>query len=79
MNETEQSLKQKKIALAQSEHAPIIIELMKDCITQVPLVDDKSEWKTIVNTITLDTQSTMLRTMVDYLENIRKGGLINKE
>jgi len=71
----EQTLTQKKIALAQSEHAPTIIELMKDCMSKIPLVDDKSEWKTIVNTITLDTQSTMLRMMVDYLEEIRKGVL----
>lgn len=70
-----QNAKQKKIALAQSEHAPVIIELMKDCMSKIPLVDDKSEWKTIVNAITLDTQSTMLRTMVDYLEDIRKGSL----
>ncbi len=71
-----QTALQKKIALAQSEHAPVIIELMKDCMSKIPLVDDKSEWKTIVNTITLDTQSTMLRTMVDYLEDIRKGSLL---
>ena len=71
--ENEQNLKQKKIMLAQSEHAPVIIELMKDIMSKIPLVDDKSEWKTIVNTITLDTQSTMLRNMVDYLEEIRKG------
>ena len=68
----DQNLKQKKILLAQSEHAPIIIELMKDCMLKIPLVD-KTEWQTIVNTITLDTQSTMLRNMVDYLEQIRKG------
>jgi len=73
--ENEQSLKQRKIALAQSEHASTIIELMKDCMAQTPLVDDKSEWKTIVNTITLDTQSTMLRSMVDLLEAIRNGSL----
>jgi hypothetical protein len=74
----EQNLKQKKIALATSEHAPIIIELMKDCMTQVPITAD-TEWKTIVNALTLDVQGTMLRTMVDYLENIRKGILHDKE
>lgn len=73
--ENEQSLKQKKIALAQSEHASIIIELMKDCTDQNELIDRKSEWGTIVNTLTLDAQSTMIRRMVDYLEEIRKGSL----
>lgn len=72
------SLKQKKIALAQSEHAPIIIELMKDCISKTPIVD-KTEWQTIVNAITLEVQGTMLRSMVDYLESIRNGALHNPE
>jgi hypothetical protein len=75
----DQSLIQKKITLAQSEHAPIIIELMKDIMSKIPLVDEKSEWKTIVNAITLDTQSTMLRAMVDYLEAIRKGSLLESK
>lgn len=70
-----QTLVQKKIALATSEHAATVIELMKDCMSKIPLVDDKSEWKTIVNAITLDTQSTMLGSMVDYMEDIRKGSL----
>ncbi len=72
--ENEQSLKQKKIALAQSEHAPVIIELIKDCLTQKPLVA-KTEWETIVNAITLDAQSSILRGMVDLIDNIRKGSL----
>lgn len=71
----DQNLKQKKISLAQSEHASTIIELMKDCMEQSPLVDEKSEWKTMVNTIRLDTQSTMIRSMVDLLEEIRSGSL----
>ncbi len=71
---TAQSMKQKKIALAQSEHAPIVIELMKDCVEQSPLVGD-TEYKTLVNAITFDVQSTMLRKMVDLLEDIRQGKL----
>jgi len=70
-----QTANQKKIALAQSEHAATIIELMKDCITKTELIDKKSEWGTIVNTLTLDAESTMIRRMVDYLEAIRQGAL----
>jgi len=77
-NSSEQSLVQKKIALATSEHAPVIIELLKDCMTQGPLVA-KTEWETICNTIRLETQGTMLREMVDLLENIRKGSLHDKK
>lgn len=74
----EQSLTQKKIALAQSEHASTVIELMKDIMSHAPLVG-KTEWETIVNAITLDTQGTLLRGMVDYLEEIRKGKLYGQE
>lgn len=66
--------KQQKIALAQSEHAPAIIELMKDCMSQTPIIAD-TEWQTIVNAITLEVQGTMLKRMVDYLEEIRQGAL----
>ena len=71
------SLRQKKIALATSEHAPIIIELMKDCMENTPIVAS-TQWKTIVNALTLEIQSTMLRAMVDHLEGIRKGKLHDK-
>jgi hypothetical protein len=70
-----QSLIQKKIALAQSHHAPIIIELVKDILKKVPLVGE-SEWETVRNAIIMDTSSTILRDLVDYLEEIKKGGLV---
>lgn len=70
-----QTANQKKIILAQSEHAATLIELMKDCTTKTELIDEKSEWQTIINTIRLDAESTMIRRMVDYLEAIRAGSL----
>jgi hypothetical protein len=72
--ENEQSLKQKKIVLAQSEHAGVIVELMRDCMPKTPIVAD-TEWQTIVNAITLDVTSTMMRNVVDYIDRIRKGEL----
>lgn len=72
--ENEQTLKQKKIALAQSEHAGTIIELMKDCTSKTPLIAD-TEFKTLLNAITLEVESNMIRNMVDYLESIRAGAL----
>ena len=71
----EQSLRQKKISLATSEHAPVIIELMKDCMDQVPALIGETEWDTVVNAIRLDVQGKMMTTMVDHLEGIRKGKL----
>jgi len=76
--EINKSLNQKKISLAGSEHAPVIIELMRDCMSQSPIVA-KTQWDTIVNAITLDVQATMLRNMVDLLEEIRIGKLHEKK
>jgi len=78
IEENEQSLNQKKISLATSEHAPVIIELIKDCMSQTPIIA-KTQWETIVNAITLEVQGTMLRSMVDYLEAIRNGSLHEKK
>ena len=74
MTDGPQSDNQKKIALATSEHAPVIVELMKDCMAKTDIIAT-TQWKTIVNAITLEVQGTMLRNMVDHLEGIRKGKL----
>jgi hypothetical protein len=78
MHETEQSIIQKKIALAQSEHAAIIIELMKDCTTKTPIIAD-TEFKTLLNAITLEVEANMIKNMVDHIENIRLGSLYKPE
>jgi hypothetical protein len=70
--EENQTLKQKKIALAQSEHAGVVVELMKDVMQKTQIVAD-TEWQTIVNAITLEVQSTMMRDVVDYIEKVRSG------
>jgi len=73
----EQTLNQKKIALAQSQHASVIIELVRDVLQKVPIVG-RDEWETIKNAIIIDTSSTILRDLVEYLEKIKKGNLIGK-
>lgn len=72
--ENEQTLKQKKILLAQSEHAGIVVEIIRDCIPKKPLLG-KTEFETLVNAITLDVTSTLMMSVVDYLDSIRKGAL----
>jgi len=74
MEPENKTLIQKKIELAQSEYAPVVIELIKDLLKQEDqiLIGD-NEFSTIVNAVKLDTQGNILRGMVDYLENIRKG------
>lgn len=72
-----QTMNQKKIALAQSVHAPVIVELVRDVLQNVPLVGN-SEWETIRNALIIDTSSTILRDLVDHIDEIKRGKLIGK-
>lgn len=74
-----QNLNQKKTLLARSEHAPLIIELMKDCMTKNNKLIAKTQWDTVVNAITLDVQGNMIQAMVNYLDHIQKGGLMEQQ
>jgi hypothetical protein len=74
----EETLKQRKIALAQSEHYTTIVELMKDCTSKNPIIAD-TEFKTLVNAITLEVEANMMMRVVDYIEDIRKGILHEQE
>jgi len=69
-----QSDKQKMIALATSEHAPAVVLLLKHLIKPVPLLGN-NEYETIVNAVKFDTQSDILRGVVDLMEAIRQGSL----
>lgn len=71
---SQQSLKQQKIVFANEKHDAVLVEILKDCMGQNILIAE-TEFKTIVNAITLDVQSNLLRRVVDYLEEIRKGSL----
>ena len=72
--EENQTIKQKMITLAQGGHDEAIVQIIKDVVPQTPLVAD-TEWQTIVNAITLDVTSSILRDVVDRLKFIREGGL----
>jgi hypothetical protein len=73
--ENEQSLIQKKIALAQSEHASIVFEIIKDCRTQQSSIIADTEFKTLLNALTLEVESNLMLRVVNYLEDIRQGKL----
>ena len=73
----DQSIKQKMIEVAQSGNDDAILQIIRDITPQKPLVA-KTEWETIVNTITLDVVSTILAGVVDRLKFIREGGLHDK-
>lgn len=72
--ENEQTLKQKKIALAQSELHTMVFELMRDCRTQTAIIAE-TEWKSIVNALTIEIEGNLMVRVVDYIDRIRKGEL----
>lgn len=70
----EQSIKQKKIAFAQSEHIEAVIQILKECTVQEKLVGD-NEFETLKNAITLDANSTTITNFINLIDHIKKGGL----
>ena len=77
-NMSDQSIKQKMMAIAGKDNEEAIIQIIRDVIPQKPLVA-KTEWETIVNAITLDVSGSIIRDVVDRLKFIREGGLHQNE
>lgn len=71
-----QSMKQKKIAFAQSPHLEAVIQLLRESSAHNPLVGDTAH-ETVVNAVTLDAQSSLVMEFVRQVEEIKKGSLHN--
>jgi len=74
----EQSMIQKKIAFAQSEHVSIVIALLKECSRQQKLIGD-TEYATVVNAVTMDAQGDMIIKFINSIDFIRQGGLVTQQ
>lgn len=74
MDENEQSLKQKKIAFAQSGHIEAVIAIIREC-SGVSTLLGKTEYETVINAATLDAQQELLRKFINTVDFIKKGGL----
>lgn len=73
-----ETMMQKKARLAQGDLAPAAIEILKECMKQLPLVAD-SEFQTVVNAIRMDTQSDIIIEFIKRLEEIREQGIIRPD
>ncbi len=76
MDPETQSLVQKKIAFAQSEHVGATLAILKDSFRKGPLVGE-TEYNTLVNAITMDAQSDIFIKFIETVDFIKKGGLLN--
>jgi len=73
-NLSPQTINQKKMAFAGSEHVAIVIQLLQECGGVDKLIGD-TEFHTVVNAATLDAQQTMITKFINMIDFIKKGGL----
>ncbi len=78
--EENQTIKQKIIQLAQSEHAPVVIEILKQVVLGKAknLVGD-SEYATVVNAVTFDVQQDIIVSVIKLFESVKDGSFINNQ
>ena len=67
----DQSTLQKKIAFAQSDHIEIVIKILQEC-SGTPTLVGENEFSTIVNAVTLDAQSDMIKKFINALDAIKQ-------
>jgi hypothetical protein len=71
--ESEESTRQKMISFATSEFAPGAIELLKKCRTQLSTVMADTEFKTLVNALTLEIEANLIQRLVISIDKVRHG------
>ncbi len=70
----EQTLKQKKIAFAQSEHIEAVVALLREAGGVDKLIGE-TEFATVVNAATLDAQANIITKFLNQVDFIKQGGL----
>lgn len=73
MSETEQTLDQKAISFANSEHYQGAVELLKRSLTQVMTLIGENEFKTVVNALTVELETALVQRFVVQINKIRTG------
>ena len=71
--EPDQNTKQQMVIFANSENATGAIELMKAQRTQLMSVIADTEFKTLVNALTLEIESSLIQRFIIAIDNIRTG------
>lgn len=69
----EPQTREKIITFATSEHYAGAVELLKKCRTQLTSVIDETEFKTLVNALTLEIEANLIQRLVVSVDKIRNG------
>ena len=72
-------IKEKIVVFANSENTSGAIELMKECRTQLTTVLADNEFKTIVNALTLEIESSLIQRFIIAIDNIQTGQNLKNE
>ena len=73
--EIEQSMLQRMIAIAQGDNAPVVIEILRSCVEQHPIVGE-TEFATVVNAVSMDAQAKLIQNVITKLESLRNAAFI---
>ncbi len=73
MNETEQTLQQKVVSFATSEHYSGAVELLKRSRTMLNTIVADDEFHTLLNALTLELESNIIQRFVVAIDEIRTG------
>ncbi len=78
MPDNEQTIQQKKVAFATSEHYQGAVELLKQSLTQVTSLIGDNEFQTVKNAMTVEFETDLIRRFVVAINNIRSGENLNQ-
>ncbi len=73
MSETEQTLQQKVVTFATSEHYPGAVELLKRSRTQLQTIIGEDEFHTLLNALTLELETNLIQRFIVMVDDIRTG------
>lgn len=69
----QQTLKQKAVTFATSEHYAGAVELLKKSRTQLSTIIGDDEFHTLLNALTLELETNLIQRFVVEIEKIRTG------
>lgn len=79
MIEGETTIQQKVVSFATSEHYQGAVELLKRSLTEVMTLIGETEFKTVVNALTVELESALVQRFVVAINQIRTGENLNQK
>jgi len=76
--ENQQTIEQKVVSFANSEHYPGAVELLKRCLTEITTLIGENEFKTMVNAMTVELETALIHRFVVQIDKIRTGENLNE-